>query len=313
MIKLLEELRNLFKESSISFPSEDLPLDIWLKTEDSYILQPELKEKILNALSKYPNLDLLGLAEAIHIVGSIGTNLYDEDADIDIHIVVDPEKVIDPEETQRDVMNWFKNNRNENDWYVGLHPYEVYLQLNPVQDYYSDTVYNLLTDEWLKPHKTYELNYNPYAVYGDVFDELQQLAAPADIAIGELRRDVIDYNRLMKAIQKTTPEIQEELKIYLEDKLAEIEIDIEELAKNKEIWRAVRHSNSIMTDDPIEDIKNLAQSDAWKRGNSMFKFLDRYQYFSLVNSLNKLLDNESLTDEDVPKIEELLKEFSNVH
>lgn len=314
MLELLEELRQIF-ESSISFPSKDLPLDIWERVNDGYIIKPELKEKILNALSKYPNLDLLGLAEAIHIVGSIGTNLYDKDADIDIHIVVDPANVDTPEETQRDVMNWFKNNRDEEDWWVGSHPFEVYLQLDPIQDYYSDTIYDLLSDEWLKPHKTYELDYNPYEVYGNVFDKLQQLTAPADLAIGELRRDVIDYNRLMEAVQNADVAVQAKLQKYLDEKLDELESDIEELAKNKEIWRGVRHNNSIVTsdmspDDILANIKDLAQSDEWKQGNALFKMLDVYQYMVLTNNLKKLLDGGELTDADVPRIEQFLQEFN---
>lgn len=314
MIELLEELRKLV-ESSVSFPSKDLPLDIWAKVSDGYVLKPDLKEKILTALSKYPYLDLLGLAEAVHIVGSIGTNLYDKDADIDIHVVVDPDNVDNPEETQRAVMNWFKNNRDAEDWWINSHPFEVYLQLDPIQDYYSDTIYDLLSDTWLKPHKTYELNYNPYEIYGSVFDELQQLTAPADIAIGELRRDVIDYNRLIDAIKEASPEVQIELEEYLENKLTELTQDIEELAKNKEIWRGVRHNNSIITSDMTPDevlanIQELSQSDEWKRGNAIFKFLDVYQYMTLTNNLKKLIDGDELTEADVPKIEEFLKEFN---
>ena len=228
---------------------------------------------------------------------------------------MDPANVDTPEETQRDVMNWFKNNRDEEDWWVGSHPFEVYLQLDPIQDYYSDTIYDLLSDEWLKPHKTYELDYNPYEVYGNVFDKLQQLTAPADLAIGELRRDVIDYNRLMEAVQNADVAVQVKLQKYLDEKLDELESDIEELAKNKEIWRGVRHNNSIVTsdmspDDILANIKDLAQSDEWKQGNALFKMLDVYQYMVLTNNLKKLLDGGELTDADVPQIEQFLQEFN---
>ena len=315
MKHLISILKNLI-ESSIDFPSEDLPLDIWQKEGDSYILKPELKEKILDALSQYPDLDLLDIADNIHIVGSIGTNLYDEDADIDIHIVPNPEKLPtkDPDELQelqRNVMNWFKNNRDEKDWYVNEHPFEVYLQLNPTQDYYSDTIYDLLEDKWLKPHRKYDLTYNPYEIYGNVFTEIQKLTAPADIAIGELRRDVIDYNRLTDAMKKLSKSQKEKLKGMLETKLDELEDDIENLAKNKEVWRDVRHKNNISTTELEDDISKLTQSDEWKQGNAIFKLIDRYAYMTLINNLNKLIDGQDLSDDDIPKIEELLKKFNN--
>lgn len=316
MKNLIPVLKHI-NESSIDFPSEDLPLDIWQKEEDSYILKPELKEKILDALSQYPDLDLLNIADNIHIVGSIGTNLYDKDADIDIHIVPDSDKLPtkepdELEQLQRNVMNWFKNNRDEKDWYVNEHPFEVYLQLNPTQDYYSDTVYNLLDDEWLKPYRKYDLDYNPYEIYGNVFTEIQKLTAPADVAIGELRRDVIDYNRLTDAMKKLSKTQKEKLKGMLETKLDELEDDIDNLVKNKEIWREVRHKNNINTDEFIDDISKLTQSDEWKQGNAIFKLIDRYAYMSLVNNLNKLIDGQDLSDDDIPKIEELLKKFNDI-
>ena len=314
MITVLNRLRKFF-ESSVDFPSEDLPLDIWEKTEDAYILKPELKQKILDALDEYPDLNLLDIADKIHVVGSIGTNLYDEDADIDIHITPDTDKLPtkDPEELeqlQRDVMDWFKNERDEKDWYVNKHPFEVYLQLNLTQDYYSDTVYDLLEDKWVKPFKKYSIDYNPYQVYSDVFTELSNVVAPADIAVGELRRDVIDFNRLMDAINKSSKEVKEQLQITLEGKLNELENDIEELVKNKELWRSIRRRNSINLDDVEQDISQLTHSEAWNKDNFLFKMLDRYQYMTLVNDLKKLIDDKELTEDDVPKIEDLLKRFN---
>ena len=313
---------NGLHESSVDFAKPDLPVSVWSRDGEKYRIQPELRERILDALSAYPYLDLLDIAKEIHVVGSIGTNLYREGADVDIHVVPDTDKLptqdIDElQELQKDVMNWYKNNRDELGYYADGFPFEVYLQLNPVQDYYSDTVYDLLNDTWLKPHKMYDLNYNPYAVYGDVFDEIQQLTAPADVALGELRRDVIDYNRLLDAMKSTTPEIKEELSYYLDDKLDELKQDIDTLAQNKEIWRGVRHNNSIISGDMTPDevlahIEELAQSDEWKQGNFLYKLLDLYQYLAITNNLKKLINGDELTEEDVPKIEKLLKDFNTL-
>lgn len=318
LLQKLEKYVNSLNESSIDFPSKDLPLDIWDKTDDGYILKPDLKETILEALAEYPDLDLLDIAETIHIVGSIGTNLYDKDADIDVHIAPKANSLGETDSEilelmQRDVMNWFKNNRDEKGWYINEHPLEVYLQLNPTQDYFSDTVYDLLQDLWIKPYKKYDLDYNPYAIYGDTFSELQKIAAPADVTLGELRRDVIDYNRLMEAIKKSSKEVRQKLQHSLELKLEELEEDIEQLVQNKEIWRSVRHNNSIQTADVIDDISRLTQSDDWKKGNAIFKFMDRYLYMQLVNDLKKLIEDKELTDEDVPKIEDILKEFNDIN
>ena len=292
-------------ESTVDFPSEDLPLDIWDKTDDSYVLKSDLKNKILEALKQYPDVDLVGTADKIHIVGSIGTDLYDEDADIDIHVTPKPETIEgkspeELEEMQRAIMNWFKNERDDKDWYVLKHPYEVYFQLDPNQDYFSDTVYDLLTDEWIKPPKKYGMDYNPYTAFGDIFTELDEAVAPADLLFGKLKRAVFDFNRL-------SSHQSEEL---AQQKLTDIQASIEALKECKESWRTIRRRNSGKGIENSEDPTQVQHSQEWSRDNLIFKFIDRYKYMSTVNALIELLkDDEKITAEEVPQVESILKNF----
>jgi hypothetical protein len=296
-------------ESSIDFPSEDLPLDIWDKKEDSYILKPELKEKILDALKQYPDMNLLELADTIRIVGSIGTDLYNEDADIDIHIVPKFEllpKDTDLEEFQRTVMNWFKNERAEKNWFVNSHPFEVYIQLDPYQDLYSDTVYDLLSDTWIKTPKKYGAEYNPYQTFDVVMKDLDDLTAAADIQFGKLRRAVYDHAVLTAQVAKIGEKQAKILKEQIEAKKAAVIAIIEELKANKEIWRSIRRRNSAQgtgAETPAE----AEHSDAWKNDNALFKFLDRYGYIETINALSKLVeDNTEITEEHISNIPEIL-------
>lgn len=305
IIRLNEQIEDM-EESTASFPSEDLPLDIWDKVDGSYKIKPELKESILDALSQYPDADLLDLAKSIKIVGSIGTNLYDEDADIDIHLELKPEFIQgksedELEQFQRDVMNWFKNEREEKQWFVLKHPYEVYAQLNPVQDYFSDTVYDLMTDEWLKQPKKYDMSYNPYTQYGDIFTELDEAVAPADILLGKINRDVKDIKILRDKGHDDT----------LQEQLENIQKSILALKDCKETWRSIRRRNSAEVPSELpEDPETLQHPDAWKRDNTLFKFLDKYGMFSTVNKLADLLDDSGvLSLEAVDKIPAILTEF----
>ncbi len=306
IIKINEELEEI-EESTASFPSEDLPLDVWDKDGSDYKLKPELKEMVLNALSKYPDANLLDIAQSIKIVGSIGTNLYDEDADIDVHIEPKPEFLKDKTEDeisefQRNVMNWFKNNREENNWMVNKHPLEVYIQINPVQDYFSDTVYDLLSDSWIKVPKKYDMSYNPYTEYGDLFTELDEVVAPADILIGKIHRDIKDVEFLQGKNQEDT----------LNQQLAGIKDSIIALKECKENWRSIRRRNSAELPDEIpEDPETLQHPDEWKKDNTLFKYLDKYGYFKVVNELSELLDEETeeLSIEAIEKIPSILASF----
>lgn len=300
-----EELEEL-QESTASFPSEDLPLDIWDHVEDSYKIKPELKESILDALSQYPDFDLVDSAQSIKIVGSIGTNLYDEDADIDIHVEPKKEAIQgksqdELEQMQRDIMNWFKNERKEKGWFVASHPYEVYWQLNPIQDYFSDTVYDLLTDEWIKPAKKYSMDYNPYSLYSDIFSELDEVVAPADLLIGKIHRDVKD-------VQKLAGKGHDDI---LQEQMDGIQASILALKECKEVWRSIRRRNSAEVPAELpEDPTSLEHPDAWKRDNTLFKTLDYYRYFEVVNSLAELLDdNSELIPNAVDQIPGILSSF----
>jgi hypothetical protein len=295
------------EESTASFPSEDLPLDIWDKVDDTYKLKPELKETILDALSQYPDADLLDMAQSIKIVGSIGTNLYDEDADIDVHVEPKPEalegKTPDElEQFQRDVMNWFKNEREEKGWFVDQHPMEVYFSLAPVQDYFSDTVYDLLTDEWIKPVKKYAMDYDPFTAYGDVLTELDEVAAPADILLGKIKRALDYIDRIHKG--KGAEDL-------VQPHLQEIKDSVLALKECKENWRLIRRRNSVELPNELpDDVTTLEQPDAWKHDNNIFKLLDGSSYFAVVNSLAKLIDdNGELVEDASVQARKILSDF----
>lgn len=299
-----EELEDL-QESTASFPSEDLPLDIWDKTEDSYILKPELKETILDALSQYPELDLVNSAQNIRIVGSIGTNLYDEDADIDVHIepkqdVLEGKSEEELEELQRSVMSWFKEKREEHGWYVNQHPLEVFFTLSPMSDYFSDTVYDMLTDSWVKTPKKYDMSYNPYTEYGDLFTEIDEVLNPTDLLLGKLHRIVRDYARLQKANGQT-----EDLKIKAKQ-------TIEALYETEDKWYEIRKRNSAELPDELpEDPEELQLSNDWKRDNTIFKLIGSvYGYKSVIKELNELIaEDGSLAENAMSEIPNILSKF----
>lgn len=94
MIELLEKiLAPRVEESSIDFPQADLDSSVWDKKGETYTIKPEVKNKILEIVKRYPKFPLLEIAKEIHIVGSIATNQFLSDADLDIHVVPDVRKL----------------------------------------------------------------------------------------------------------------------------------------------------------------------------------------------------------------------------
>ena len=77
------------KESTIDFPvSEGLCQEVWDRTESGYVIKEDIKQKateLVDKLLAHYKVE----AKGVNVVGSICSNQYTDDADIDVHILVD--------------------------------------------------------------------------------------------------------------------------------------------------------------------------------------------------------------------------------
>jgi hypothetical protein len=299
-------------ESSIDFPREDLDPQVWESKGDSYVLRPEIKKQILDYLDKYPNRDIVGAAKeedgepVIHIVGSICTNQFTDGTDIDVHVVLDSEdELFEDEEARSEIKKWFDANRESNHAFVGEHPIEVYMQANEKQDMASDGVYQMMTDKWLRGPKVVDTNYDPYEDFSHVFDELQDVVGDADLLMGELKRDVIDYDTIAKAIKHLPEEQKTHVLEKMKAKLEEIEQDIEKLyGERKEMVDIRKRTERTSPEQAMEDAES---SKEWDDANALFKFLDRYRYLKIIGDLeNVVAKDDEVTDKDVDVIKGIM-------
>lgn len=303
-IYVQHHLKKNVRESSVDYPKETLSPDLWEERNGEYVLRDDAREKILSFLRSYPEMDLLTIASAIHLVGSTLTNQYKENSDIDIHIVPEMGDLPgDKVEFVSKVKKWSQ----ENPQYIGKHPMEVYIQLNPDQDLLGDAVYEFDTDIWVKGPKIVDLDYDPYGAFKSVLDEMDEITKDSDLAFGELKRDVIDYKTIREAIQNLPNEYREVLLERLRAKLSEVESDIERLLKNKKEWVDARHNASKPTDSK-QALEDLETSKKWQDTNAMFKFLNRYNYIRTISDLEKLVKDGELTSDELPDVEEILGE-----
>lgn len=282
-------------ESTIDFPQKDLPLAIWAKTGDSYVLKANVAEIIFNTLRKYTQVNLREIADDIHITGSIGTNQYtegDDPADLDVHIVVDENKLENAAEVQADVFKFFRNDIT----YVSGHPIEVYLQYNPQQEMLAEAVYDIDTQEWVRGPKIVDSNYDPYDDFSDILDIVREMATEADVGLGELKRDAIDYTTLVDALTTMTGDTKQNLLVKLHSKLDEIVDDIEMLKKLKGNWIEMRRDSS----------KGTGVEKTWRNANAKFKYLSRYKYMQTITVLEKMLSDNKLDSEEIDIIKNVV-------
>lgn len=293
----------LVNESIIDFPREELNPDVWLHTDDNYTLIGDAKNKIYETLAKYPEGNIADIAKDIHITGSIGTNQWEDDTDIDVHIIPKEGAIHgDPEEYQKKVFKWFNENRDDIDGYIEQHPIEVYIQLNEAQEYLSDALYSITNDEWLKGPLEEPLDFDPYEEFSGIMDDVAEEGKKADIELGELRRDLIDYEYIKKAIGNLPEENKQNLLIKFKIKLQELETDVENLLKLKKQWGDARKAASAPTTIKQAE-EDIEMSKAWRDRNATFKMINRYDYMRLVSDLEDIVgEDKKLTDEEADLI-----------
>ena len=287
-------LEDILTDSNIDYPRKDLDPAVWNRNGNTYILRPEVKNKILDVIKQYPD-DLIDMAASgesgatVHIVGSICTNTFLDDCDIDVHIVISEDSNFHGDlEFQSKVMDWFNLIRDEIGGYIEKHPIEVFTQFDPNQDYMSDGVYNLIPDEWLVGPKIEPLTYDPYQDYSHIANDLRNSVEDADKLIGELKRDVIDYDMVKQAMDNLAPDQQGIFLARLKSKLEEIEKDIEDLYGKRREWVDMRRQAS-KPSTPEEAQNDVELVRKWNDTNAVFKFISRYQYFRVIKDLEKLL------------------------
>lgn len=291
-------------ESSIDFPRKSLSPEVWSDPEsEKPVMRESVKKQIMKVLEKYPEFNLLDVAHEVHVVGSICTNQYADDADVDTHIVPDINKLPKeraPENWVKDIFKWYKDNRTE-EFYVGEHPIEVYLQLNPGQDMMSDGVYNLLSDEWAKGPLVKDIEYDPYEAFSGVVQSIADVVGGADKLMGELHRDVMDYDIIKRAMTELPEPAKQKLRAKLRAKLKEVESDIELLMQNKKEWIEMRRAAS-RPESAEQALNDVGLAKKWADKNALFKLINRYGYMQAISDLEELMQDDEISPDEVATI-----------
>jgi len=206
---------------------------------------------------------------------------------------------------QISIMRWFNKNRDAINGWIGEHPIEVYLQLDPNQDFLSDGCYNIMSGIWETGPKIVPTNYNPYDNFKNVAYEIRNQVSDVDKLFGELKRDTIDYDVITKAMQHMKLEDKKLLLTKLTDKLKEIEDDIEKLYSKRKEWTELRRNASKpATPEQAREDAELVKN--WQDTNALFKFINRYQYLKVIKDLVELLEDDNISSDDVKVIKGLV-------
>lgn len=286
-------------ESVIDFPKSDLCPEIWEKVisardglTEVYQLIPEVEAKIIqiyNQLQKDTNMSFSGA----RITGSITSNTYTENADIDLHILIKNLDHIKDDTEKVDTYNKLIRDKYKKT-YIGKHPIEVYYQPNEFQDLMSVGCYDIINKIWLAGPDIKPKDYNPYDEY---YYDIQRFS---NILANQIRNIILSvYEISIVYLKNLNQSIGPSIRSHLLSKLAD----------SKKLYDEIRNSRKVFSSPSSEEeaIK-YKNSRKWKIADASFKLFDKYGYLAILKEFIKVYDlMNSSSDIDIEGVNDILE------
>ncbi len=291
------EIKDWIKESVIDFEKKDLNPILWsgkqLKKAASDIMW-----KSIDSVLKEAGIDKERLT-AVIIEGSNLTVYYNKYTDIDMHLYI--EDVTDEEKEKMDDAIGIFNKKG--DVVPGSkNVLEMYLmdaeQVNRVRG----PRYDLIKEKWLTAATKMNL---PVETYKAAVEIALTFARDLDLAIGELKRDIIEYIALGEEVEDMLNVDVKRLEKTKTFKSDEIKADIEALVLKQENLKDMRRRAYSEEYDPKEEtLYYLKVSDfdrAYTLNNIIFKILQRFGYIDPLKMIRYDVYSEALKKKDFDK------------
>jgi len=148
-IDTINQLKNYItmQESSYRIYNSLLNPDLWQNDE----LKPDVKEKLINiAKTFFESTELNVPLEDVLLLGSAAGYNWTPTSDVDLHLVIDFDKVNDNQELVQKYVDGLKSAWNDKHKIsINNHPVEVYIQ-DVDHETNSLGIYSLINNEWLK-------------------------------------------------------------------------------------------------------------------------------------------------------------------
>ncbi len=184
--------------SILSPVRKSLDEKIW----DGDQLKPEVSEFCLGVVEDYLKNFMAEEEIPVHLrrvilIGSITGYQYDEDADLDVNILVDLDTLSDNLGLEKELLIYemrHKIGEINGDLYPGTsHPVNLFLS---TEEGYppADGIYDMMTDEWIKK-PGHPGNIDPYANLKDALDRAEEIAEKVDAKWGAAQRTKAEIDR----------------------------------------------------------------------------------------------------------------------
>ena len=276
-------------ESVLDAPKPGLDPAVWQDDPDGG--QPVLSEEALRKLGsaiewvqeqyKFSNL-------SVYIIGSICSNSWSENSDIDIDFCATGATQDDSDEDVVKEFGWgFKKNFIENymekfpdQAKIGTHPFEVYFNPNPFQCFMSVGCYNVLEKKWEVGPELNDAGFDPVSEYYEA--AMRQV----DKILKDIREKIFELYELAFVSKKSSDlSFKDETFKTIFEKLD----DISELFKTMKRVRANFQKPCKSKEEALKRRKDKKQHVV----DAAFKLLEKFGYIQIMRDVIKLYDEKN--------------------
>lgn len=208
---------------------------------------------------------------SVRIVGSIASNSYSKNSDIDVHITspnIKKGKQLEFNTALRKAIKKMKETK-PSALKIGSHDIEIYFQANKYQDYMSVGCYDFYKKEWLVEPEMKDMTYNPYQDF--------------------YKADLNYLDEYIDDVRLLILEIYEKSKVLLSSDKND---EIEEIIHN-ELLKSLNKAFNIFDDlksarsnysapKSKKDASKIRRNRGWKVADSAFKLIGNFGYLKIL-------------------------------
>ena len=295
-------------ESVLDFPKDGLCPEVWekvigLDAKEQWGLTDEAQSKIMFVIDYLyrclQHTENYQYKIGAHITGSITSNCYTENADIDVHLYCPDSNAtdLDSDSLTKAVRAHFEENLKDENLdaaYIGKHPIEVYFQGNVFQDMMSVGCYDVISQRWIVGPDFTEKEFNPYSEY------YKDIKKTASSLAKQMRNTILEAYEAAVVFQKSTTNDPDNIEMY-----RELKDDLEAKLKSAVILYAKARKQRKTLSEPHsreEALKNRMSRD-WHVSDATFKLFDKLGYLGILKGFStcyELFSQEEMeVDEEI--------------
>lgn len=288
------------KASIIDYPRSGLDERIWNVKGKEINLQPKTRsdiEKIIREFLKEVNLPTSSLEDVI-IYGSILTNQWNSNTDIDARVILDPEIVSKKYEevTGDDLFEAARSILHGNLVGNTSHPFNATVVIPGEQTELAqhdlgltktDPIFSLRTNQIKNFGEWNTSSFDPDTEFEKERKSADELMQYLDTLIHDVRTKTIDVELLKEAIEYV--DNPDEIISKLEEKISSLTTIIYELVTQYELIKKKRSEGYEISPNTMDHHK-MPQ-------NIIYKILDKYKYIDIMKKLKLILKNGIQTTE----------------